>query len=252
MALETERRRMAAAFSAGHPRQTAALYRLAPSEGWLEQVLSDKDERALLRSGKRYMSNITIVAQEAELKELPQDVLLTRLGKYSKGGVFTGGMRDRGAARSRRISSAISRKFMRVQIRRAFGRTDQRRPCISTKTEFCHRPLVSPLPTFSSRPGPAVMTLCRLWSGWRMELGRAAGFEAPATSLVVMPNRMPPALLVERFDIRESNRDTRRCPGRYVLRSGFDDSAKYDGTMERVARASARCLRHLKRISSSS
>ena len=30
-------------------------------EGWLEEVLKDKDERALLRSGKRYMSNITIV-----------------------------------------------------------------------------------------------------------------------------------------------------------------------------------------------
>ena len=38
-----------------------------------------------------------------------------------------------------------------------------------------------------------------------MELGRAAGFEAPATALVAMPDKMPPALLVERFDIRESD-----------------------------------------------
>ena len=30
-------------------------------EGWLETVLKDRDERAMLRSGKRYMSNITIV-----------------------------------------------------------------------------------------------------------------------------------------------------------------------------------------------
>src|SRR5258708_893287 len=30
-------------------------------EGWLESVLKNKDERAALRSGKRYMSNITIV-----------------------------------------------------------------------------------------------------------------------------------------------------------------------------------------------
>src|SRR5215469_4453100 len=44
-------------------------------EGWLEQVLKDKDERAVLRSGKRYMSNITIVEREADLKELPQDIL---------------------------------------------------------------------------------------------------------------------------------------------------------------------------------
>ncbi|MBV8902300.1 MAG: type II toxin-antitoxin system HipA family toxin, partial [Acidobacteriia bacterium] len=33
-------------------------------EGWLEQVLKDKDERAVLRSGKRYISNITIVENE--------------------------------------------------------------------------------------------------------------------------------------------------------------------------------------------
>ena len=31
-----------------------------PPEDWLEHVLKDSDERALLRSGKRYMFNITI------------------------------------------------------------------------------------------------------------------------------------------------------------------------------------------------
>ena len=40
-------------------------------EGWLESVLKDVDERALLRSGKRYMSNITIVERESELSLLP-------------------------------------------------------------------------------------------------------------------------------------------------------------------------------------
>jgi len=53
-------------------------------EGWLVQVLRDKDERALLRSGKRYTSNITIVEQESELRQLPQDVLLTPLAGYTK------------------------------------------------------------------------------------------------------------------------------------------------------------------------
>lgn len=59
-------------------------------EGWLEQVLKDKDERTLLRLGKRYLSNITIVKQESELAALPQDVLLTRLDKYTQDGAFTG------------------------------------------------------------------------------------------------------------------------------------------------------------------
>jgi serine/threonine-protein kinase HipA len=71
-----------------------------------------------------------------------------------------------------------------------------------------------------------------------MELGRAAGFEAPATALVAMPDGMPPALLVERFDIRESNADPRFLALEDMC-SVLDlpTSAKYDGTMERVARA---------------
>jgi len=59
-------------------------------EGWLETVLKDKDERSLLRSGKRYMSNITIVEQQSELATLPPDILLTRLEKYTADGAFTG------------------------------------------------------------------------------------------------------------------------------------------------------------------
>ena len=40
-------------------------------EGWLELVLSDRDERAMLRSGKRYMSNITIVKSRQNSPRYP-------------------------------------------------------------------------------------------------------------------------------------------------------------------------------------
>ena len=71
-----------------------------------------------------------------------------------------------------------------------------------------------------------------------MTLGLAAGFEAPATALVAMPDKMAPALIVERFDIRESNNDTRMLALEDMC-SVLDlpTTAKYDGTMERVARA---------------
>jgi serine/threonine-protein kinase HipA len=36
-------------------------------EGWLEAVLKARDERALLRTGKRYMSNVMIVERPSEL-----------------------------------------------------------------------------------------------------------------------------------------------------------------------------------------
>jgi serine/threonine-protein kinase HipA len=59
-------------------------------EGWLEAVLKDRDERAKLRSGRRYMSNIAIVEREPELAALPPEILLTRLEQYAANGVFTG------------------------------------------------------------------------------------------------------------------------------------------------------------------
>ena len=74
-------------------------------EGWLESVLKDRDERALLRSGKRYMSNITIVEKRSELAGLP-DILLTRLAGFSDGGVFTGRYAGPAVVTSSRVSSA--------------------------------------------------------------------------------------------------------------------------------------------------
>jgi serine/threonine-protein kinase HipA len=71
-----------------------------------------------------------------------------------------------------------------------------------------------------------------------MALGRAAGFIAPDTALVAMPDDMPPALVVERFDIRESSKDMRM----FALEDlcavlGLPIADKYKSTMERVARA---------------
>src|SRR5262249_46639815 len=71
-----------------------------------------------------------------------------------------------------------------------------------------------------------------------MTLGREVGFDVPATALVSMPDKMPPALVVERFDIRIGENDTRML-ALEDLCSVLDlpTSAKYDGTMERIARA---------------
>jgi serine/threonine-protein kinase HipA len=71
-----------------------------------------------------------------------------------------------------------------------------------------------------------------------MELGRAAGFKVPAIALVNMPDDMPPALLVERFDIRAGYDDMRRL-ALEDMASLLDVPAedKYTGTMERIAGA---------------
>ena len=207
-------------------------------EGWLEQVLKDKDERAVLRSGKRYLSNITIVENAAELKELPQDILVTRLDKYAKDGLFTG--RYEGPGRSeieenfernlaQIYASAETPRLSGVQIKAPMYLDEKGVLSPATSKPFTH--ILKPAGTSGYDAVPIIEWIS-------MELGRASGFEAPATALVTMPDKMPPALLVERFDIRDSTSEKRMlaledmCP---VL--DLPTSAKYDGTMERVARA---------------
>jgi serine/threonine-protein kinase HipA len=207
-------------------------------EGWLERVLKDKDERAALRSGKRYMSNITVVEQETELQELPQDVLLTRLGKYTEGGVFTGKYQGPGRSEietnfERNLAQIYARadtpRLSGVQIKAPMYLDEKGVLSPATGKPFTH--ILKPAGTSGYDALPMVEWIA-------MELGRASGFEAPAVSLVAMPDKMPPALLVERFDIRESNSDTRLLALEDMC-SVLDlpTSAKYDGTMERIARA---------------
>jgi len=207
-------------------------------EGWLEQVLKNKDERALLRSGKRYMSNITIVEQEVELSALPPDVLLTRLDKYTKDGAFTGhyagpGRSDIEANFEHNLAQIYARadtpRLSGIQIKAPMYLDPNGILSPSTGEPFTH--ILKPAGTGGYHALPLVE-----WTA--MELGRAAGFMAPATALVGMPDSMPPALIVERFDIREGLKD-KRMIALEDLCSVLDlpPTAKYDGTMERVARA---------------
>lgn len=207
-------------------------------EGWLEQVLKDKDERAMLRSGKRYMSNITIVENEAELKDLPQDTLVTPLDRHSREGVFTGAYKGPGRGEieqnfERNLAQIYARadtpRLSGVQIKAPMYLDGEGILSAATGLPFTH--ILKPAGTGGFEALPVVE-----WTA--MELGRAAGLEAPATALVAMPDKMPPALLVERFDIRRDDNDTRLLALEDMC-SVLDlpTSAKYDGTMERIARA---------------
>jgi len=73
------------------------------------------------------------------------------------------------------------------------------------------------------------------WVG--LTLAGEAGFTVPASALIAMPDDMPPALLVERFDIRTDTNDPRLL-AMEDLCSVLDLSpeAKYTGTIERAAR----------------
>ena len=74
------------------------------------------------------------------------------------------------------------------------------------------------------------------WIG--LALAKEVGFTVPAAALVAMPDGMPPALLVERFDIRAGINDHRPFAMEDLCSVlGLSPAAKYEGTVERVARA---------------
>lgn len=207
-------------------------------EGWLEEVLDDKDERAALRSGKRYMSNITIAESEAELAALPADVLLTRLETFSEDGIFTGRYSGPGPTDiepsfeknlARIYASPETPRLSGVQIKAPMFLEPNGIVSPSIRKPFTH--ILKPAGTGGYGALPLVE-----WTA--MMLGHSAGLTAPTVALIPMPDGMPPALLVERFDIRESA-DDRRMLALEDLCSVLDLSpnAKYDGTMERVTRA---------------
>ncbi|MBA3590337.1 type II toxin-antitoxin system HipA family toxin, partial [Methylibium sp.] len=207
-------------------------------EGWLEAVLNDRDERAMLRSGKRYLSNITMVENPSELVALSQDVLLTRLGQYAAHGIFTGvyggpGRSDIEESFERNLAKIVARadtpRLSGVQIKAPMHLAAHGALTPSSGTPFTH--ILKPAGTGGFEALPLIE-----WTA--LALGRQAGLAVPATALVMMPDGMPPALLVERFDIREGLDDDRLL-AMEDLCSVLDlpPEAKYSGTIERVARS---------------
>lgn len=207
-------------------------------EGWLEAVLNDRDERAMLRSGRRYMSNITIAQSRDELAQLPADILVTRLDQFVSDNVFTGTYAGPGRTDlehgfeqnlARIYEHADTPRLSGVQIKAPMHLDAQGVIAPATGTSFTH--ILKPAGTSGFETLPLVE-----WTA--LALGRSVGLEVPATALMPMPDGMPPALLVERFDIRQADSDTRLLALEDMC-SVLDlrPEAKYEGTMERVARS---------------
>ncbi len=207
-------------------------------EGWLAQVLHNRDERDALRHGKRYMSNIIIVRDRADIGALPPDVLQAELSRFSDTGRFTGryagpGREDIETTFEENLASLFARaetpRLSGVQIKAPMCLTAEGVLAPATDLPFTH--ILKPAGTAGFETLPTVEWLC-------LELGRAAGFDVPAAALIDMPDGMAPALVIERFDIRRGP-DDRRLLAMEDFCSVLDlpTSAKYDGTVERMARA---------------
>lgn len=208
-------------------------------EGWLESVLkAPRDERALLRSGKRYMSNITIAASADELSALPADLLATKLAAFTQDGLFTGtyaGPRRSAIEQdfehrlAALYASANTPRLSGVQIKAPMNLDAGGSLLPSVSLPFTH--ILKPAGTSGFEALPLIE-----WVG--LSLARAAGLTVPEAALVQMPDGMPPALLVERFDIRDHGGDTRLLAMEDLCSVlDLEPHDKYTGTIERVARA---------------
>lgn len=207
-------------------------------EGWLAQVLRDADERTALRHGKRYLSNITISEDAGELAALPKDELQGRLADFTDNGLFTG--RYEGARRAaleesfaanlaRMFASGTTPRLSGVQIKAPMNldRDGDLRP--ATDLPFTH--ILKPAGTSGFEHMPIVEWLC-------LELGARAGFRSANAALIAMHEGMLPALLVERFDIRENGDDQRLLALEdFCSLLGVRSEDKYKGTIERMAKA---------------
>ncbi|HMD72089.1 MAG TPA: type II toxin-antitoxin system HipA family toxin [Bryobacteraceae bacterium] len=207
-------------------------------EGWLETVLKNRDERETLRSGKRYLSNLTVVERLSELAALPPDVLLTPLARYMKDGTFTGryagpGKHDLETSFAGSLARIYDRgdtpRLSGIQIKAPMFLDSDGTLSPAAGRPFTH--ILKPAGAAGFETLPAIEWLA-------LGLGRAVGFRVPCAALVPMPDGMPPALIVERFDIRTTV-DDKRLIALEDLGSvlGLDAAAKYKSTMERVARA---------------
>ena len=207
-------------------------------EGWLAQVLHERDERDTLRSGRRYMSNIAIVEDRDQRAALPADVLSTPLASFAADGRFTGVYAGPGRGEieetfeqnlARMFARAETPRLSGVQIKAPMSLTEDGALVPAIDQPFTH--ILKPAGTAGFDMLPIVEWLC-------LELGRAAGFETPDAALIAMPDGMPPALVVERFDIRRGPHDQRRLAMEdFCSILDLPTSAKYDGTIERMARA---------------
>ena len=207
-------------------------------EGWLESVLKNhRDERALLRSGKRYMSNITIAENGRDLTTLPADVLTSRLASHRAESLFTGTYAGPGRSTIERdfehrlaalYASADMPRLSGVQIKAPMNLDADGKLSPSVGLPFTH--ILKPAGTGGFEALPLIE-----WMG--LALARAVGLPAPDTALIAMPDGMPPALLVERFDIRSGADDTRLIAMEdFCSVLDLEPHDKYTGTIERVAR----------------
>jgi len=206
-------------------------------EGWLDRVLNAKNPRERVAGGKRYLSNITILAAGDSPQDFPRDTLQGRLSQWSREGRFTGQysgpaplfdetLEQRMAAM---YATAAAPRLSGVQIKAPMTLTREGKLQGAAESAFTH--ILKPSPGAGFEALPLVEHAC-------LSAAAACGLMVPAHALVAMPGDLPDALLVERFDIRRDEADESRLAMEDMASlRGVPAEDKYEGSIEQVGRA---------------
>lgn len=180
-------------------------------EGWLFDVLDYRDQWTYLREGLRFLSNLKMVAPEDRAsfpKGLPIDALQGRLDNFMRpDGVFSGtycGPPQEGLmGRTEEAVAAFwdERDMPRlsgVQMKLPMHLDENGRIYPSTETDksFTH---------ILKLPNGGILCALGALEWFCLEIAERSGLDTTKHALVELPQGLPPAVLVERFDIPQTS-----------------------------------------------
>lgn len=219
-----------------------ALIRNLSAEGWLRDTLRNPERVEYMRMGRRFLSNIIIYEDTDYLKQAPFDRIRGKLKDFTEGAHFVGQYEgpDLHLNNSsfkeymeKEAFNATTPNFSGVQIKLAASLSEDGKLRASNKN-FEWTGILK----IGGENGKEALGVVE-WLG--LELAESAGLDVPSHALVNLGDDLPNALLVERFDIPQSDEDQNlyliedMCTASGV-KTDPDGDVKYDSTMERVAR----------------
>jgi len=185
---------------------------LAP-EGWLSEVLDSPDPVTYIGEGIRFLSNLTISPNTKALCDrLDIDRVHVRLKDCTdENGVYTGLY---GATCPSAINGAFEKQlasYWNNPLMPKFSGVQMKIP-VSLYPDENGKPLITPAGRTSFShilkfPGTAFHEPMAALEWMGLQMAQKAGLDTSKHALVELPGGMPPALIVERFDIPKAEDD---------------------------------------------
>ncbi len=232
----------------GNPSRVPFFLKVLQPEGWLADELlhGNPKDPAYLKEGLRYLSNITIVDGNSHLMDgVAIDRHEVHLTEYTGAdgvfnGCYSGPAADKiSGAMEQQVAalwkSPVMPKFSGAQIKIPMSLHYDGVLSVANPTAFTH---------ILKLPGDGHFQSLGAVEWMALELSDAAGLQTSKHALVDMPCDMPPALVVERFDIPEKDDEH----SRYLI-SDFCSLGNLDPETYKRSLSDKKCIDVLKKAS---